>query len=410
VFVYPCAILIACRYIDRPTVGRSAAMGAITAIAFLFRHDHGAYVGMAGVLAFVLAARANPAVRQPSIAVRQAGAASAACLLLLLPWMVAVARSEGLVDYIEARAYIRTAWSVHRPVFAPVLDINPIRALTPDHAAAADAEPYERLLANWLPGPANAQAWLYQMTVLVIVATITSSVLAYVLGWWRRIPVRYGCDYALLAGVVVLMVARQLFREQSYFGMVTALVAACGARFLARPPASIAGWWRVWYASRQSLAIALLAITVAAAVGYARESNLPQPVHQVRHLRYTLARLTVFPPIDGHVSASAAHAIGPEHWETLDYGRKSDVMLRYVSECSAPGDHLLVSGPTPYHIGYYARRPVAGGHLYWHDGWRSDPMREAQSLALLHTQSVPLAFKTDSAVLDDQQRNPPKHA
>src|SRR5688572_3854368 len=36
VFVYPCAILIACRYIDRPTVGRSVAMGLITGIAFLF--------------------------------------------------------------------------------------------------------------------------------------------------------------------------------------------------------------------------------------------------------------------------------------------------------------------------------------------------------------------------------------
>jgi hypothetical protein len=84
--------------------------------------------------------------------------------------------------------------------------------------------------------------------------------------------------------------------------------------------------------------------------------------------------------------------------------------VRYLHDCSAPGDHLFVSGQTPYQVGYYANRPVAGGHLYWHDGWRRDPMREAQSLALLKRQSVPFAFSTHNVVLDDVARYPRIHA
>jgi len=407
VFVYPCALLIAYRYIDRPNAWRSLAMGLVTGVAFLFRHDHGIYVGIVVGLAFALAVHANADLRRPSVAVRQLGACAVGCILLLLPWAIVVARSEGLVDYVEARAYINTAWSVHRPVFAPVLDINPVRALTPDRAAPADAEPYEWLLANWLPGRSNAEAWLYQMTVLVILATVISGGLAYVLYWVRRIPIRQDSNYALLAGVLLLIVARQLFREQSYFVMAAATAAACGARFLGPTPgATAAGLRRVWYGSRRSLAVVLLAITVATAVGYSRESNLPQPIYQAQHLPDTFARLTAFPPIDGRIPAETALAVTAAEWKRLDEGRKSDVMLRYVSDCSAPGDHLLVSGPTPYHVGYYARRPVAGGHLYWHDGWRSDSMREAQSLALLQKQSVPFALSTDRNVLDDLQPYP----
>ena len=54
-FFYPLAVWIAWRYLDRPRVLPAAALGLVTALAFLFRHDHGVYIGVAAVLACVLA-------------------------------------------------------------------------------------------------------------------------------------------------------------------------------------------------------------------------------------------------------------------------------------------------------------------------------------------------------------------
>ena len=54
-FVYPAAIWLAWRYMERPGVRSAAALGLLTAVAFLFRHDHGVYIGVASLIACVLA-------------------------------------------------------------------------------------------------------------------------------------------------------------------------------------------------------------------------------------------------------------------------------------------------------------------------------------------------------------------
>jgi hypothetical protein len=30
----------------------------------------------------------------------------------------------------------------------------------------------------------------------------------------------------------------------------------------------------------------------------------------------------------------------------------------------------MVGRTTPFYVNYYTRRPIAGGHLYWHTQWR----------------------------------------
>jgi len=65
-----------------------------------------------------------------------------------------------------------------------------------------------------------------------------------------------------------------------------------------------------------------------------------------------------------------------------------------------------VTGSTPYQVGYYAERAIAGGHVQWHHGWRSDPVHEQQSLALIERQSVPFAVSTHDPVLDDLKAYP----
>jgi len=81
-------------------------------------------------------------------------------------------------------------------------------------------------------------------------------------------------------------------------------------------------------------------------------------------------------------------------------------MVRYMHDCTASSDRILVMGITPYQIPYYVNRPMAGGHLYWHDRWRSDAMHDGQSAELLRRQSVPFVFSTHYPILEDLSAYP----
>ena len=54
-FFFPLIVWVCWRYIDHPTAGHAALCGCVTAIAFLFRHDYGVYLGAASIGAFLLA-------------------------------------------------------------------------------------------------------------------------------------------------------------------------------------------------------------------------------------------------------------------------------------------------------------------------------------------------------------------
>ena len=110
-FIYPCAILLMWRYLDRPGVGRSAAMGVVAAVAFLLRHDHGVYVGTGVLLAFVLARVADPDARLVRPIAAELAAAALGAAVLVGPWAIVVQQSEGLANYVQARAFINDKWA-----------------------------------------------------------------------------------------------------------------------------------------------------------------------------------------------------------------------------------------------------------------------------------------------------------
>lgn len=201
-----------------------------------------------------------------------------------------------------------------------------------------------------------------------------------------------------------------MFREAGYFVLVAPLTAAFGARLLAGPPGWPATpprrWQRAVHIGARAVSIGIFVTVIIAVSGFIRESNVFEPVYLMEHLPRTLRRLAISPPIDGLASADDAARLDRGAWLALDYGDRSDQMVRYMHECAAPGDRVLVSGQTPYQISYYVQRPLAGGHLYWHDQWRADPTRELQSLTLLTAQSVPFAFSTHDPVLDDLRPYP----
>lgn len=438
---FPLAAWLAWRYIEQPNARRGAAVGAVTALAFLFRHDFGLYLGCLSLLAFGLARLAVPESRHRGRSVRDAAAYAAVTLLLLTPWAASVQATEGLVDYFRVRVglYEGTVAAAYPRVFdvGPLRDVTPLRYLIPrppppatpatvafswDDTVTTDMVPelerrfelryvdrdargrnrywlpnaydvrlldldrfiadaqgfdWDRLheLASNLPARDSLIHWLLQMSLLVPVLLVAAGVRQA----WRATrlsaAVPLEACLMLLAGSFLIVIDVALLRQPSYFLAVAPLTAALGGRLLV-----------VRNRALRACTIAAVAVTAFAAVLSSRNGPLDEhPGEILDATRGAFAKLTASPP---------------------DFGSS---VFTYMRDCAAAGDRVLVSGSPAAHVSYYVRRPIAGGHILWHSGWRSDPVHERRLLALLERQSVPFAFSTHSPILDDLRPYPLIH-
>ena len=359
-FFFPLILWVGWRYIDRPTARRGAICGCVTAAGFLFRHDYGVYLGAASVMTFVLGRIAVPESRGRATMLRDAGAYLLALGIVLAPWIIAVETTEGLAYYTRSR--LELFEGTPGIAYASLLHVNPLRTFVLPLPRSNDA----------------AIVWVQQMALLVPIALMIMALrLLWPKGGQSETDRRDSCRM-LLAGGFLAVVDTALLRQPSYVVVAAPLTAALSARFLASRSVMARG-----------IAIALFVLTMVAALIWTRGNplyELSTPLELSRSVAKTFARLIAYPP----------------DYEYLPF--------QYLRECTAPGDHILITGLTPPHVSYYAQRPMAGGHLRWRRGWRSDPVHEAQSLALLQRQSVPIAFSTADPVLDTFRSYPRIHA
>ena len=97
---YPKAVLLAVglwlcfRYVDRPSRARAALMGVATGIAFLFRHDLGAYLGLASLAVLI------GQIRTGSLATAGVGAYALALSVSVLPFLAYIEVYGGVGSYV----------------------------------------------------------------------------------------------------------------------------------------------------------------------------------------------------------------------------------------------------------------------------------------------------------------------
>jgi len=125
ILTYAVGFLLLQRYVSRPSNVRLVALAAGVIMAFLFRHDHGIYLGIAGVLAAWLAVGDDG--RHGGL--RRALVFSGIGLLLVTPYLAYVQVYDGIWPYLQkglefrsrefARAeYVWPALSGERPLHA----------------------------------------------------------------------------------------------------------------------------------------------------------------------------------------------------------------------------------------------------------------------------------------------------
>ena len=370
-FFLPLLVWLAWRYLDRPGPGRAAALAAATATAFLFRHDYGVYLGFGSALTLATALAAVPAMRRWPVVARDVAVYAAVTTAIVGPLAVLVETNEGIVTYVETRA-TRTP-SVVDPAYYALLDPAPLRALV---GAAVP------------PSSAGVEV-LEQLLLLVPLALLASAARQ---GWRSR---RSGAEIPTdvwrlaFAGVFLVVVDSGLFREPAYLVTLAPLTAALASRYLACG----SGAAPVATGLRRALAVGLVLLGGYAALVWTRGSIIQQPVELVKSVPRAFTTLLASPPV-----AAASPLDG-----------NPALSMAYLRECTVPGDRLIVTGSTPFQVNYYAERPFAGGHVYWHHGWRADPAHERQSLALILQHPVPFAFSTTDPVLKDFERYPRIH-
>jgi hypothetical protein len=91
------AIALQWRYADRPTRGRLVALAVWTAIAFLLRHDYAVYVVASTLVLLVVLHRSDA-----TVGVTRTASYGVVALACVVPWLVYVQWSEGLVQYAGA--------------------------------------------------------------------------------------------------------------------------------------------------------------------------------------------------------------------------------------------------------------------------------------------------------------------
>ena len=132
-----------------PSPRRILIMSAVVAMAFLFRHDHGVFIGVAAAGCVVLASR--PEGWRTGF--RRGAALTAGTGLFLLPWVAFVSLNGGLVPYFqaavefsrfEARATMLPSWP--RFQLAPE---KPLLGLGPPSRPLAQVE--------WTPATGEAE-------------------------------------------------------------------------------------------------------------------------------------------------------------------------------------------------------------------------------------------------------------
>ena len=142
VFLFACGIWAAWRYADRPRGGRLLVLAGVIATGFLFRHDYAIYLGVLGAATVALTHRSAFA-----LALRRTAALTAATLALLVPFLLFLLTSGGVIVYFRQAAEFARADTARTSFRFPTFDVQPSAPIV--SLAPVDAPPPPHVNVRW---------------------------------------------------------------------------------------------------------------------------------------------------------------------------------------------------------------------------------------------------------------------
>ena len=373
VLVYVVAIPLLWRFVDRPGAGLRVWIAVTTVLAFLFRHDHGAFVGLATVVIMLSMTELRVADR-----VRHAVIYGLVVLALVAPYLLFIQINGGLASYFRQASAWAERDRARETVVWPGLFDNPEGVSDAAKAGSAVAVVRD-----------NREAWIYYTELflpffaLFVIAVSKDgfrpewphareklamvAVLAAVLdAGFLRSPLEArladpSVPLVILLGWLLVAIPRMAMRMDSmrpslvrYRWPLTAAIGAAGA------------------------AIVVILAMIVSGDSYRRldKSAMTERFEKMVERAGDIAGQL---RLDWDLDALAAR---PDRPDLIN-------LSLYVNACTAPTDRVLIEAYLPQVLAI-ARRAFAGGHADLRPGFFE--MEEAQRLTLerLRRQSVPI--------------------
>jgi hypothetical protein len=334
---------------------RAIALAALTAVAFLFRHDHGLYIG-AGTLVAVVLASAREGTRATA---RRTAMFAGSLVLLLLPWAVFVQNHVGLMEY-----------------FKPALEFS-----------RAEAEGTVLRSLPWIDrsgGPVAAQVnWEVWLFYLFYAMPVLSLWLAWLRARGGR--ERWAGESAGVAAIALMTLVMNLGFIRT---PLSARLPDAGA------PAAILGAWligsaldaRATMVRRVALGVAavVFALTARAVSVIAdvpgelnRAGVLNRSGAMIERIEDLSTRLRKTMPAGSHVPSRNSEALLP--------------FYAFIERCSSPWDRLVMTGLQP-DVFVLANRGFAGGQMAYRPSFYAAEKDQRKAIARMQSQSVPFVI------------------
>jgi MFS family permease len=343
------AILVAA---PRPTGRRLVALALTTAVAFLFRHDHGLFIGFGGLATIVMASYAEGW----RMATRRALVFVAWLAAFLAPWAIFVSSSQGLVEYFASAV-----------------------AFSRSEAAYTGLRAAPRFDWSGLDTSANALSWLYYLFHALPLACLVQVMVRR----RRRLPERWLGEYAAVSALALMAIPVNLvFLRGSLDSRLPDAVI----------PAGLLGSWLLglvgtgWRGLPLAKAAGVVVVVLATAWAVVVAADVREQIRRTNILTGSSAgwqraadlwdRLGRRLPERDHVPSRYSRALMP--------------FLEYVGRCTSPGDRLMTTGLHEVYV--LTQRGFAGGRSQIISYVHSRDADEERAMARLERQSVPFVL------------------
>ena len=164
IVLYALAVLGWWAYVDRPHRLKLVALGVLTVVAFLFRHDHGAYIGIGTMVLLAIVGRETGLPRALG-AFAVYGLVAAVCVA---PYLVFLHRNGGVLEHMRVGLEFSRVDSSRTELRWPRFTVDVHAPFL--ETAPPPPEPRPRVKVRWRrPAPSTAEqasfARLHQLTV-----------------------------------------------------------------------------------------------------------------------------------------------------------------------------------------------------------------------------------------------------
>jgi hypothetical protein len=373
VFVYAVAIPLLWRFADRPSAALRGWIAIVTVVAFLFRHDHGMFVGLATVVLVLSLTELRRAER-----VRHLAIYALVVVALVAPYFLFIQFNGGLVSYFRQASAWAERDRAREPVVWPGLFDNPEGV-----SEAAQAGSRVAVIRD------NADAWLYYFELalpFLALLVIASSRDGFRPEWphaREKLAMVAVLGAVLDAGFLRSPLEARLADPSVPLVILMAWLIVALPRLVLSDGSLRPSWLPIRWPLRVAVSVAGVAIAVLLVVLVSGDL----------YRRLDKASMTVrFGKAFERASAVAGQlrlewdigfmAVRPDRPELM-------TLSLYLNACTAPTDRILIQSYLPQVVAV-ARRGFAGGHADLRPGFFEAEDAQRLTTQRLQRQSVPI--------------------